>query len=120
MAATSAAETGRWPCSSAIRCARAVVGLFAALLVRGAVLPEFSNAGNAEGAGGGELGARLRAQFATMETVDGALARRPQILLVDELAHSNVEGSRHPKRWQDVEELLAAAKPGDVVEIRAA
>ena len=35
-----------------IRCARAVVGLFAALLVRGAVLPEFSNAGNAEGAGG--------------------------------------------------------------------
>jgi two-component system sensor histidine kinase KdpD len=40
--------------------------------------------------------------------LDAALARKPQLLLVDELAHSNVEGSRHPKRWQDVEELLAA------------
>lgn len=40
--------------------------------------------------------------------LDGALARRPGLLLVDELAHSNVAGSRHPKRWQDVEELLAA------------
>jgi two-component system sensor histidine kinase KdpD len=40
--------------------------------------------------------------------LDGALARRPQLVLVDELAHSNVAGSRHPKRWQDVEELLAA------------
>lgn len=40
--------------------------------------------------------------------LDGALARRPQLLLVDELAHSNVPGSRHGKRWQDVEELLAA------------
>lgn len=40
--------------------------------------------------------------------LDGALARRPALLLVDELAHSNVPGSRHPKRWQDVEELLAA------------
>lgn len=40
--------------------------------------------------------------------LDAALARRPELLLVDELAHSNVEGSRHPKRWQDVEELLAA------------
>lgn len=38
--------------------------------------------------------------------LDGALARKPKILLVDELAHSNVKGSRHPKRWQDVEELL--------------
>ena len=35
-----------------------------------------------------------------------ALQRRPQVLLVDELAHSNATGSRHPKRWQDVEELL--------------
>ncbi|MEO8015800.1 MAG: two-component system sensor histidine kinase KdbD, partial [Polaromonas sp.] len=34
--------------------------------------------------------------------LDGALARKPAVLLVDELAHSNVEGSRHPKRWQDV------------------
>ncbi len=40
--------------------------------------------------------------------VDAVLARRPQIALVDELAHTNVPGSRHEKRWQDVEELLAA------------
>ena len=39
--------------------------------------------------------------------LDAALARRPTLVLVDELAHSNVAGSRHPKRWQDVEELLA-------------
>ena len=38
--------------------------------------------------------------------LDGALARRPAVLLVDELAHTNAEGSRHTKRWQDVEELL--------------
>jgi two-component system sensor histidine kinase KdpD len=40
--------------------------------------------------------------------LDGALKRRPELILVDELAHSNVQGVRHPKRWQDVEELLAA------------
>ncbi|WP_152609929.1 sensor histidine kinase KdpD [Geobacter sp. OR-1] len=40
--------------------------------------------------------------------IDGILARRPQIVLVDELAHSNAPGCRHEKRWQDVEELLAA------------
>ena len=40
--------------------------------------------------------------------LDAALARAPGLVLVDELAHSNVAGSRHPKRWQDVEELLAA------------
>lgn len=40
--------------------------------------------------------------------LDAALARRPQLLLVDELAHTNAPGSRHPKRWQDVEELLDA------------
>ena len=40
--------------------------------------------------------------------VDTALVRRPALLLVDELAHSNAPGSRHPKRWQDVKELLAA------------
>ena len=40
--------------------------------------------------------------------LDGALARRPRVLLVDELAHSNVPGSRHTKRWQDVEEILGA------------
>ncbi|MCU1749976.1 sensor histidine kinase [Pseudomonas sp. 6D_7.1_Bac1] len=38
--------------------------------------------------------------------LDAALLRRPSVVLVDELAHSNVPGSRHPKRWQDVEELL--------------
>ncbi|MDB5858236.1 MAG: hypothetical protein JWQ76_1925 [Ramlibacter sp.] len=40
--------------------------------------------------------------------LDAALVRKPGILLVDELAHSNVPGSRHPKRWQDVQELLDA------------
>ena len=40
--------------------------------------------------------------------LDGALIRKPAIILMDELAHSNVAGSRHPKRWQDVEELLVA------------
>jgi two-component system, OmpR family, sensor histidine kinase KdpD len=40
--------------------------------------------------------------------IDAALKRHPQVLLVDELAHTNAEGSRHPKRWQDVEELLDA------------
>lgn len=40
--------------------------------------------------------------------IDGALARKPELLLVDEYAHSNVPGSRHPKRWQDVEEILAS------------
>jgi two-component system sensor histidine kinase KdpD len=40
--------------------------------------------------------------------LDAALVRRPSLILVDELAHSNVQGTRHPKRWQDVEELLAA------------
>src|SRR5881296_914277 len=40
--------------------------------------------------------------------LDGALARRPTLILVDELAHTNAAGSRHAKRWQDVDELLAA------------
>ena len=40
--------------------------------------------------------------------LEGALARKPQLILVDELAHSNAEGSTHPKRFQDVEDLLAA------------
>src|SRR5882757_7585904 len=40
--------------------------------------------------------------------LDGALARRPSLLLVDEYAHTNVPVSRHPKRWQDIDELLAA------------
>ncbi len=40
--------------------------------------------------------------------LDGALARRPHLLLVDELAHTNAGGCRHKKRYQDVEELLQA------------
>ena len=40
--------------------------------------------------------------------IDAALKRRPSLILVDELAHTNVPGSRHPKRYQDVEELLDA------------
>ena len=40
--------------------------------------------------------------------LDAALKRRPAVLLVDELAHTNALGCRHPKRWQDVEELRAA------------
>jgi two-component system sensor histidine kinase KdpD len=40
--------------------------------------------------------------------LDAALRRRPALILIDELAHTNVAGSRHPKRWQDVDELLAA------------
>jgi two-component system, OmpR family, sensor histidine kinase KdpD len=39
--------------------------------------------------------------------LDAALARRPELILIDELAHTNAPGQRHPKRWQDVEELLA-------------
>src|SRR5665811_2488411 len=38
--------------------------------------------------------------------LDAIIARRPQIVLVDELAHTNAPGSRHPKRYLDVEELL--------------
>ncbi|MGG7519146.1 ATP-binding protein [Allorhizobium undicola] len=40
--------------------------------------------------------------------LDAALARKPRLIIVDELAHSNTEGSRHPKRYQDIEELIAA------------
>src|ERR1700686_4628296 len=40
--------------------------------------------------------------------LDAALARKPALILVDELAHTNAEGSRHTKRWQDVAELLPA------------
>ena len=58
------------------------------------VLPRLQPQGRARGAGEFDLAA--------------ALWRRPAVLLVDELAHSNAAGSRHPKRWQDVEELLAA------------
>lgn len=40
--------------------------------------------------------------------LDGMLARKPAVALIDELAHTNVPGGRHPKRWQDVQELLGA------------
>ncbi|WP_030233925.1 sensor histidine kinase [Streptomyces sp. NRRL S-350] len=47
------------------------------------------------------------ARFSEMD-LDAVLARRPQVALVDELAHTNVPGCRNAKRWQDVEELLEA------------
>ena len=47
-------------------------------------------------------------QFLPEFDLDGALARRPALILMDELAHSNVKGSRHAKRWQDILELLDA------------
>jgi len=54
--------------------------------------------------------ARLDYRGATFEEMDldAVLARHPEIALVDEFAHTNVPGSRHEKRWQDVEELLDA------------
>ena len=45
--------------------------------------------------------------FTEMDT-EAVIARRPQVVLVDELAHTNVPGSLHPKRWQDVDRLLDA------------
>ncbi len=54
--------------------------------------------------------ARLEYRGASFEEMDldAVLARRPEIALVDELAHTNVPGSRNEKRWQDIEELLDA------------
>ncbi len=54
--------------------------------------------------------ARLPYRDTTFEEMDldAVLARKPQIALVDELAHTNVPGSRHEKRWEDVEDLLQA------------
>jgi two-component system sensor histidine kinase KdpD len=49
-----------------------------------------------------------RGQVLAEMDLDAILQRRPKLVLVDELAHSNVEGSRHPKRYMDVEELLEA------------
>src|SRR5450755_3663483 len=46
-------------------------------------------------------------EFEEMD-IDAVIARRPQVALVDELAHTNVPGSRNEKRWQDVEEVLDA------------
>ena len=52
---------------------------------------------------------RLTYKEQTLEEMDldALIARRPQIALVDELAHTNAPGSRHPKRYLDVEELLS-------------
>ncbi|MCC5476924.1 sensor histidine kinase [Streptomyces barringtoniae] len=49
-----------------------------------------------------------RGSVFTEMDVDAVLVRRPQVALVDELPHTNIPGSRNAKRWQDVEELLAA------------
>ncbi|CAM5371862.1 Sensor protein KdpD [Rhodanobacter lindaniclasticus] len=53
---------------------------------------------------------KVEYQERTLEEMDldGLLARKPAIALVDELAHRNAPGSRHERRWQDVEELLDA------------
>ena len=50
--------------------------------------------------------------------LDGALARHPQLLLVDELAHTNAAGSRHTKRYQDIQELLRAG--ADKISVNSA
>src|SRR5215469_14701988 len=50
--------------------------------------------------------AEYRGQWLEEMDLDAIIARRPQIVLVDELAHTNAPGSRHPKRYLDVEELL--------------
>src|SRR6266545_7420659 len=61
-----------------------------------------------KGGAGGEIGGfEVLAQPAPGQLdLEGALARHPQVLLVDDLAHANPPGSRHPKRWNDVDELL--------------
>ena len=66
--------------------------------------------GAARGTSRSSRGADRRTAAPTFEEmdVDAILARRPERALVDELAHTNVPGSRNAKRWQDVEELLDA------------
>ena len=54
------------------------------------------------------LTTEYQGRILTEMDIDAVLARRPELVLVDELAHSNAPGSRHDKRYQDVEELLAA------------
>jgi two-component system, OmpR family, sensor histidine kinase KdpD len=49
---------------------------------------------------------RYKGQMLSEMDVDAIITRRPQMVLVDELAHTNAEGSRHPKRYLDVEELM--------------
>ncbi|HQT64568.1 MAG: histidine kinase [Acidocella sp. 20-57-95] len=69
-------------------------------------------AGTAEEIGPLEILPRIkipyRGQILEEFDLDGALQRRPALLLVDELAHTNAPGLRHHKRWQDVQEILAA------------
>jgi two-component system, OmpR family, sensor histidine kinase KdpD len=47
------------------------------------------------------------ATFTELDT-DAVIARHPQVVLIDELAHTNIPGSRNAKRWQDIEEILDA------------
>jgi len=76
------------------------------------IVETHGRAKTAEQVAGLEVVPRRSADYrgANFEELDVAamLARRPQVALVDELAHTNVPGSRNEKRWQDVEELLAA------------
>jgi two-component system sensor histidine kinase KdpD len=76
------------------------------------IVETHGRAKTAEQVAGLEVVPRRSADYrgASFEELDVAamLARRPQVALVDELAHTNVPGSRNEKRWQDVEELLAA------------
>ncbi len=55
-----------------------------------------------------QLPAKQTASGSREFDIDGALRRRPQLILVDDLAHTNAQGARHAKRCQDVQELLAA------------
>ncbi|WP_033356224.1 universal stress protein, partial [Kitasatospora aureofaciens] len=57
------------------------------------------------------------AEFEEMD-LDAVLARRPSVVLVDELAHTNIPGGRHAKRWQDVEELLDYFRVGNLTALR--
>src|SRR5262249_56713188 len=47
------------------------------------------------------------AEFTELDA-DAVIARRPQVALIDELAHTNIPGSRHEKRWQDIDQILDA------------
>ena len=76
------------------------------------IIETHGRAGTAEKLGELEVLPRLavpyRGQALEEFDLDAALARRPELLLVDELAHTNAPGLRHAKRWQDVQELLEA------------
>src|SRR5512146_1685737 len=61
----------------------------------------------AEQIGDLEILPRRRTEFEEMD-VNAVIARHPDVALVDELAHTNIPGSGNEKRWQDVEQLLAA------------